>query len=120
MENLVLNSVGHLKLIDFGFAKYVHDRYAEEYCIRLIDVNLIGRTFTLCGTPEYLAPEMILTSGGHSFGVDWYALGILMYELLVGQTPFAATGAQNYPAEIFMKILHAPIPWPTLPSSHHG
>ncbi|CAF0947892.1 unnamed protein product [Rotaria sordida] len=99
LENLVLDITGHVKLTDFGFAKYVQDR-----------------TFTVCGTPEYLAPEMILASGGHSFGVDWYALGILIYELLIGRTPFASTNHQNHPSFIFIKILHAPIPWP----SQHG
>ncbi|CAF0771752.1 unnamed protein product [Rotaria sp. Silwood1] len=96
LENLVLDITGHLKLTDFGFAKYVQDR-----------------TFTVCGTPEYLAPEMILTSVGHSFGVDWYALGILIYELLVGRTPFAPTDHQNHPSFVFIKILNAPIPWPS-------
>jgi serine/threonine protein kinase len=71
----------------------------------------------MCGTSEYLAPEIILSSGGHSFGVDWYALGIVIYELLVGHTPFAGTNDQNHPSQIYIRILHAPISWP---SSNQG
>ena len=58
-ENLLLDGKGYLKVVDFGFAKIIVDR-----------------TWTLCGTPEYLAPE-IIRSKGHGKGVDWWALAIL-------------------------------------------
>ena len=69
-ENLLLTVGGHVKSADFGFAKVVDDR-----------------TYTLCGTPEYLAPE-IIQSKGHDKGVDWWALGILVFEMLAGYPPF--------------------------------
>ncbi|KAL8678549.1 MAG: hypothetical protein Q9186_005094 [Xanthomendoza sp. 1 TL-2023] len=70
-ENILIDAEGHLKLVDFGFAKKVESR----------------ETYTLCGTPEYLAPEVIKNSG-HGTAVDWWAFGILVYEFLVGQPPF--------------------------------
>lgn len=70
-ENLLLSPTGHIKLVDFGFAKQVGLR----------------ETYTLCGTPEYLAPEIIHNTG-HGTAVDWWALGILIYEFLVGEPPF--------------------------------
>ena len=69
-ENVLLGRDGYLKLTDFGFAKVI------EY-----------RTYTLCGTPEYIAPEVLLNKG-HGKGVDWWTLGILLYEMMAGRTPF--------------------------------
>jgi len=70
-ENAMVGADGYVKIIDFGFAKIV-----------------TNKTYTLCGTPEYLAPEIVL-GRGHNKGVDHWALGILCYEMLAGYSPFA-------------------------------
>lgn len=71
-ENILIDEEGYLKLTDFGFAKFCE-----------------GKTYTLCGTPEYLAPEVLLNKG-HSKPVDWWTLGILTYEMIAGIDPFNA------------------------------
>ncbi|KAI9676127.1 MAG: serine/threonine protein kinase, AGC [Caeruleum heppii] len=90
-ENLLIDAEGHIKLVDFGFAKKLGDR----------------ETYTLCGTPEYLAPEVI-QSKGHDISVDWWAFGILIYEFLVGQPPF---WDQN-PMKIYEKIVNDTLRFP--------
>lgn len=74
-ENLLLDARGYVKLVDFGFAKVIGP----------------GRkTWTFCGTPEYVAPEIILNKG-HDFTADYWSLGILIFELLTGSPPFTAS-----------------------------
>jgi len=72
-ENLLLDGDGHVKITDFGLSK------------EGIDDNMSAKT--LCGTPEYLAPE-ILERQGHGKAVDWYSLGALIYEMLTGLPPY--------------------------------
>jgi len=89
-ENLLLDEDGYLKLTDFGFAKKID-----------------FKTYTLCGTPEYLAPEVLL-SKGHGKGVDWWTLGILVYEMLVGEPPFV----DDNPMGIYQQILTGKLSFP--------
>ncbi|XP_035291843.1 cGMP-dependent protein kinase 2 isoform X1 [Anguilla anguilla] len=74
-ENLMLDAEGYIKLVDFGFAK---------------KIGCGQKTWTFCGTPEYVAPEIILNKG-HDISVDFWSLGILVFELLTGNPPFTGT-----------------------------
>lgn len=72
LENILLDTQGYAKLTDFGLAKFIDK---EEQAL------------TFCGTPEYLAPEVILGKG-HNRPADWWTLGILTYEMIFGIPPF--------------------------------
>ncbi|XP_055518352.1 cGMP-dependent protein kinase 1-like isoform X1 [Leucoraja erinacea] len=74
-ENIILNHRGYAKLVDFGFAK---------------KIGFGKKTWTFCGTPEYVAPEIILNKG-HDSSADYWSLGILVYELLTGSPPFSGS-----------------------------
>jgi CRP-like cAMP-binding protein len=89
-ENLVLTDGGYIKITDFGFAKVVSNK-----------------TFTLCGTPDYLAPE-IVTGQGHGRGVDWWTLGILIYEMLASFPPFF----DDEPMMTYRKIIQGKFKFP--------
>lgn len=83
-ENIMIGDDGYLKLIDYGFAKKV-----------------LKRTYTICGTPEYIAPEILLNKG-HSKPVDWWTFGILIYEMHAGHAPFV----DDDPMNIYKKIIN--------------
>jgi len=89
-ENLLFDSDGYLKVVDFGFAKRIDER-----------------TWTVCGTPEYMAPEIILNKG-HDKAVDWWTLGILIYEMLVGYPPFEGPD----PMALYKTIVRGDVPYP--------
>ena len=90
-ENILIHKNGYLKLTDFGFSKIVDKK-----------------TYTLCGTPEYLAPEIILNKG-HGKPVDWWTCGILLYEMLAGFDPFS----DDDPMMVYQKILKGKIKFPS-------
>jgi len=91
-ENMLLTGEGHIKITDFGFAKSLKPG---------------EKTFTLCGTPEYLAPEVI-QQRGHSFACDWWGVGVLIYEMTCGHAPFMD---QN-PFKLYEKIIHNEVAFP--------
>mmetsp|Transcript_27429 Transcript_27429/g.79070 ORF Transcript_27429/g.79070 Transcript_27429/m.79070 type:complete len:864 (-) Transcript_27429:83-2674(-) len=81
--NLLISQLGHPKLTDFGLAKLV-----------------VGHTFTMCGTPDYMAPE-VLAGTGHNRAVDWWSLGVMLFELLSGELPFQS----DHPMRVYYNIM---------------
>ena len=93
-ENILVDNDGKCKLADFGWASYDYGKKNRE---------------TFCGTPEYLAPE-ILNQTGHDKSVDIWALGILLFEMLTGRSPFLLCGGDNH--QLFNSIKLLNINWP--------
>ncbi|KAI9741836.1 MAG: hypothetical protein M1834_000224 [Cirrosporium novae-zelandiae] len=92
-ENILLDYTGHIALCDFGLCK--------------LDMKDEDRTNTFCGTPEYLAPELLL-GHGYTKTVDWWTLGVLLYEMLTGLPPFYDENTN----EMYRKILQEPLHFP--------
>jgi len=82
LDNVLLDHEGHIKLTDYGMCKE--------------GIRTGDTTATFCGTPNYIAPE-ILRGEDYSFSVDWWALGVLLYEMLAGRSPFDVVGATDNP-----------------------
>jgi protein kinase A len=96
-ENVMIDAEGYPIIVDFGFAKYCPDK-----------------TYTFCGTPNYVAPE-IVRSSGHNAGVDNWALGVMLYEMIAGENPFYFDGMDQ--VDLYESICHEKYyPFPTKPS----
>ncbi|KAK2190843.1 hypothetical protein NP493_66g02001 [Ridgeia piscesae] len=102
LENILLDSDGHIILTDFGLSK------------EFLPTEKNYRAYSFCGTIEYMAPELVKGGQtGHDFAVDWWSLGVLTYELLTGASPFTVEGEKNTHAEITKRILRVAPPMPS-------
>uniref|UniRef100_A0A8C7M467 protein kinase C n=1 Tax=Oncorhynchus mykiss TaxID=8022 RepID=A0A8C7M467_ONCMY len=93
LDNVMLDRDGHIKIADFGMCKE----------------NVFGenRATTFCGTPDYIAPEILLGQK-YTFSVDWWSFGVLVYEMLIGQSPFQGDDEEELFESIRMDVPHYP------------
>ena len=92
-ENIMIDANGHIKLTDFGLSKIV--KKTKE------------KAFTICGTPQYLAPE-ILTEEGYDGSIDWWSLGCVMYEMLTGNPAFKIPKGSYLNTDLYKKKINVP------------
>lgn len=99
MENILLDADGHIIITDFGLSKELKDG---------------ARATSYCGTIEYMAPEIVSPQGGHDLNVDWWSVGVLIIELLSGQSPFSRDGEESNQQVISERIQKCP---PNIPDT---
>jgi len=107
-ENILLGIDGHIKLADFGLAKRLQNQESSRDSIASLKSNKPReqKAYSMCGTPEYMSPE-ILKESGHDMSSDWWSLGILLYELATGEPPFASKNIEQVAEDIkFEEIPH--------------
>lgn len=97
-ENILLDAEGHVKISDFGLSKIMY--------------STNQKTYSLCGTPEYIAPEVILRKG-YTQAADWFSFGSLIYDMLTGRPPFLS----NNKSAMLKNLVTKPVPLPYYLSS---
>ncbi|KIH58293.1 kinase domain protein [Ancylostoma duodenale] len=108
-DNLLITAMGHIKLTDFGLSKIGlmnRTTLVAEGFENTVDTQQF-KDKQLCGTPEYIAPEVILRQG-YGKPVDWWALGVILYEFLVGCVPFFG----DSPEDLFSKVISEEVEYP--------
>uniref|UniRef100_A0A5S6QCX2 non-specific serine/threonine protein kinase n=1 Tax=Trichuris muris TaxID=70415 RepID=A0A5S6QCX2_TRIMR len=111
-DNLLITAMGHIKLTDFGLSKVGLMNRTTVVCEGYIDVTEMKQfqDRQICGTPEYIAPEVILRQG-YGKPVDWWAVGVILFEFLVGTVPFFG----ETPEELFAHVVSSEIVFPEEP-----
>ncbi|GMP69966.1 hypothetical protein CsSME_00029027 [Camellia sinensis var. sinensis] len=127
-DNLLIGPDGHIKLTDFGLSKVGLISSTDDFSGPPVSsTTLLGddepktaaqsstkreqrQKQSVVGTPDYLAPEILLGMG-HGVTADWWSVGVILYELVVGIPPFNA----EHPQQIFDNIINRDIPWPKIP-----
>ncbi|OLY80522.1 RAC-beta serine/threonine-protein kinase A [Smittium mucronatum] len=105
-ENILLSSDGHLKLTDFGLSKLQLKLNSDDFDHE--DSSHTFKTNTFCGTPSYMAPEIFDLLKPYECSVDWWSLGILIYEMLIGKVPFTGKSHKQVYESILKKKLFFP------------